>query len=445
MSLKMKNNSKIHILGGGPAGVATSYYASQKKINSVIYEASSAIGGNCKTIKLDDFYFDLGAHRFHDKNENVTNEIKKILGNQLLKVHSPSKIFYKNNYLDFPLRIFNVLTTLKMNIGLKIVYENFLNQLKTFESPNTFEEVAYQNYGKTLSNLFLMNYTEKLWGESSNKLLPSIAGGRLKNLNLKSIIAELFFNQKSGSKHLDGEFWYPKFGFGTIFESMKNSPYQEFFLNSSVTRLIHDGKKITKIEINQSNIINVNQIVSTLPINLLIKFLYPVVDEKLLMIANSLKFRGLKLCVLMLDRPYFSDNASIYFPDKKIPFTRIYEPKNRSKFTAPNDKTCIVAEVPYKPEKSNINNQELLDQIVSILGQKKMLKKSEVLTTKVYDLPFAYPILDLEVKEKLNILFKFLSRFKNLHLIGRNANFEYQHTHDIFKNSNYLIEKISKN
>ena len=83
-----------------------------------------------------------------------------------------------------------------MNIGLKIVYENFLNQLKTFESPNTFEEVAYQNYGKTLSNLFLINYTEKLWGESSNKLLPNISGGRLKNLNLKSIICRAIFQSK---------------------------------------------------------------------------------------------------------------------------------------------------------------------------------------------------------------------------------------------------------
>ena len=61
----------------------------------------------------------------------------------------------------------------------------------------------------------------------------------------------------------------------------------------------------------------------------------------------------------MLDRPFFSDNASIYFPDKNIPFTRIYEPKNRSKYTSPIDKTCIVAEVPYNPEKSNIKNIEL--------------------------------------------------------------------------------------
>jgi len=445
VSLKMNDNSKIHILGGGPAGMATSYYASQKKINSVVYEASSAVGGNCKTIKLDGFYFDLGAHRFHDKNKNVTNEIKKILGDQLLKVHSPSKIFYKDSFLDFPLRIFNVLTTLKMNDNLKIIYENLLNQIKTFDDPNNFEEVAYQNYGKTLSNLFLINYTEKLWGESSNKLLPNISGGRLKNLSLKSIITELFSNQKSKSKHLDGDFWYPKFGYGTIFELMKNSLYQEFNLNSAITKLVHDGEKITQIEINRSEVINVNDVVSTLPINLLVKFLHPVVDKNLCTIAESLKFRGLKLCVLMLDRPFFSDNASIYFPDKNIPFTRIYEPKNRSKYTAPIDKTCIVAEVPYNPEKSNIKNIELIDRVVSILDRKKMLKQSEVLTTKVYDLPFAYPILGLEVKEKLNILFKFLSRFKNLHLIGRNADFEYQHTHDIFENSKNLIEKISKN
>ena len=297
----MNDNSKIHILGGGPAGMATSYYASQKKINSVVYEASSAVGGNCKTIKLDGFYFDLGAHRFHDKNKNVTNEIKKILGDQLLKVHSPSKIFYKDSFLDFPLRIFNVLTTLKMNDNFKIIYENLLNQIKTFDDPNNFEEVAYQNYGKTLSNLFLINYTEKLWGESSNKLLPNISGGRLKNLSLKSIITELFSNQKSKSKHLDGDFWYPKFGYGTIFELMKKSLYQEFNLNSAITKLVHDGEKITQIEINRSEVINVNNIVSTLPINLLVKFLHPMVDKNLCTIAESLKFRGLKLCVLMLD------------------------------------------------------------------------------------------------------------------------------------------------
>lgn len=438
----MKDNKRLHILGGGPAGMATSYYASQKKINSVVYEASSAVGGNCKTIKIDNFYFDLGAHRFHDKDQNVTEEVKKILGNELLNVFSPSKIFYNDKFLDFPLRIINVLSTLKMNDNLKIIHENLLNQFKTFKDPLNFEEVAYQNYGKTLSNLFLTNYTEKLWGEPSKNLLPNISGGRLKNLNLKSILTELFFNQKFSSKHLDGQFLYPKFGYGTIFESMKNSSYQKISVNSSITKLIHDGEKITKIEINKSNVINVNQIISTLPINLLVKFLYPVVDKNLLMIADSLKFRGLKLCVLMLDKDFFTENASIYFPDKNIPFTRIYEPKNRSVYTAPPDKTCIVAEVPYKPEKSTIINQELLDQVISILQNKKMLKKGEVISAKVYDLPFAYPILDIGVEKKLSTLLKFLNRFSNLHLVGRNADFEYQHTHDIFKNSKNLIEKI---
>ena len=47
-----KNNKKtIHIIGAGPAGMAASYYANKNNLNSIIYEASDAVGGNCKTLK----------------------------------------------------------------------------------------------------------------------------------------------------------------------------------------------------------------------------------------------------------------------------------------------------------------------------------------------------------------------------------------------------------
>ena len=74
-----------------------------------------------------------------------------------------------------------------------------------------FKELAYSKYGKTLSELFLINYSEKLWGKEACKLSPDISGGRLKNLNLISIIKQIFHNK---SNHLDGDFLYPKYGFG---------------------------------------------------------------------------------------------------------------------------------------------------------------------------------------------------------------------------------------
>ena len=62
-------------------------------------------------------------------------------------------------------------------------------------NPRNFKELASNNYGKTLSNLFLINYTEKLWGEQATNLDASISGGRLKNLELYSILKNLIFNK----------------------------------------------------------------------------------------------------------------------------------------------------------------------------------------------------------------------------------------------------------
>ena len=46
----MNNKMKIDIIGGGPAGLSVGYYAKKIGMNVTIYESTSLIGGNCKTI-----------------------------------------------------------------------------------------------------------------------------------------------------------------------------------------------------------------------------------------------------------------------------------------------------------------------------------------------------------------------------------------------------------
>ena len=438
-------NRKIHILGGGPAGMAASYYAKINNLDFTLYEASNSIGGNCKTIKIEDFLFDLGAHRFHDKDSKVTNEIKKLLKNDLLDVDSPSKIFWEDKFFDFPLRIIDILLKLDLKTNTKIIFENIINKFNKNIETNNFKNVAYQNYGKTLSDLFLMNYTQKLWGKSCDQLLPEISGGRLKNLNLKSVLKEFIFNDKLKSKHLDGKFLYPRFGYGSIFESIKAMhDSQDIQLNSSITKLIHNNSKIEKVIINNKDEFSVNNLISTLPVNLVIKMLEPKVDSSIIEIADSLSFRGLKLCAIFLDIDRCSDNASIYFPDKNIPFTRLYEPKNRSQNMAPKNKTCIVIEVPFDQNKKNKDDDYIMNQVIEILIDKKIIKRKNILFNTLIDMSFAYPVLTLDVKDKLDILVKFLNNFNNLHLLGRNAQFKYLHTHDLFLLSNEKIQFIKK-
>ena len=436
----MKNKPKIDILGGGPAGLSVAYFARKKGYNICIHEGSSAIGGNCRTIKMGEYRFDTGAHRFHDKLPSITEEVKKLMGDDLKKINIPSKIYVNGRMIDFPLSFHSVMKNLQLSEILKIAVENFFNVFKANVEHKNFEELAYAKYGPTLSNLFLINYTEKLWGARANQLQTTISGNRLKNLNILSMIIEMI-NRNRKVKHLEGSFYYPKYGYGSIFDSIAEIDGVNIDLNSKVKKIYHENKKIKEIELENGKILEVKYIVNTLPINSIIQMLDPLPSKDLIEIANDLKFRNLKICLMELDFPKLSNNASIYFPDDHIPITRIYEPKNRSPQMAPRDKTSLAIEVPYShgDEISLLTNDEVIDLVKKTLIKEKLFKDSDVLNKRLIDIKNAYPILKVNDKGNIGELVSFLQSFSNQKLIGRNVEFDYLHTHKIMERAKHLI------
>lgn len=436
----------LHIIGGGPAGLVAGYFAKQQNLTAQILEGSSELGGNCRTISFGEFMYDTGAHRFHDKNKDVTDIIKTLMGDELLKVNSPSKIFWKKKLINFPLEFSNIFKTLDKTIIIKIFLENIINIFSSNKDNMNFKELSYKNYGKTLAELFLINYTEKLWGLKANDLNNKIAGDRLKGLNLSSIIEDLFKKNNINQKHLDGSFYYPKNGFGSIFKSIGDYVGQEnISFNSNVVEIHHDNNLIKNLIVENNEAFPIKSLISTLPLNLLIKYLRPTAPKDIMNISNNLKYRGLRLAIISLNLNSFSDNASIYYPQSNIPFTRIYEPKNRSKNMAPSDKTCIVVEVPCQPEDLIYNNSEdeFLDKIKYALSKYTHINESNIINTSSQKVPFAYPILNYNIDDKLNKIFNYLSIFKNLNLLGRSAEFKYLHTHDLFIRANQIVNTIS--
>ena len=117
----------MHILGAGPAGLASAYYAKKCEIPAMLYESSNTVGGNCKTIVDGDYRYDTGAHRFHDKLDHATKEVQELIGDDLLKVNSPSMIFSNNRMFDFPLGLLSILRNLGGVDIAKILTENIFN------------------------------------------------------------------------------------------------------------------------------------------------------------------------------------------------------------------------------------------------------------------------------------------------------------------------------
>jgi protoporphyrinogen oxidase len=135
-----------------------------------------------------------------------------------------------------------------------------------------------------------------------------------------------------------------------------------------------------------------------------------------------------------LDQERFSENASLYFPDPDVPFTRLYEPRNRSPFMAPPGKTCVVLEIPCDPSDPVWTESD--DSLVARLLPHLALQGApppRFIGAAVHRVPHAYPVLERGIEARVSHLLDYCSRFANLRLAGRNAVFQYAHIHDMFR------------
>ena len=144
------------------------------------------------------------------------------------------------------------------------------------------------------------------------------------------------------------------------------------------------------------------------------RILEPAPPPELRAVADKIKYRHLVLCVFCLNRDAFSSNASLYFPSEEFPFTRLYEPKNRSPEMAPKGQTVIVLELPCYSDNAvwSMPETELQAEVWEALRRVKPLLPEEIIHYQTYKLPFAYPVLEVGFEEKVASLVAYLRHLK---------------------------------
>jgi len=440
----MSKPAHIAILGGGLAGLAAGHYAKKNRLRFTIYEAHNQVGGNCITLKHGDFLFDSGAHRFHDKEEEATRELRKLIGEDLEKTNVPSQIYYNGKLIDFPLSPLNLLKNLGLSTFARAVVEVVRSRLRKREMSEDFESFALHTYGSTIAKLFLLNYSKKLWGVPCHKLSPNAAAKRMKGLNLKTFLTEAIFGQKAKAQHLEGSFYYPRMGIGTIAEKPGEYCGQQNILpNSKITKILHNHTRIQAVEVNGRKRIDVDKVVSTLPLTIFLQMMEPVPSEEVLLLAKGLRYRHLILVAIFLNKESITEAATVYFPDSNFPFTRIYEPRNRSVYMSPPGKTSLVAEIPNQEEDMfwHTEDGKLIELVCSRLIQIGWVKEEEIIDTFVGRMDYAYPMLEIGCEEKVQKINAFLKGFNNLKLSGRNGKFIHASIHEMIKFGKEIIQE----
>ncbi len=436
----------LTILGGGPAGLSVAYYAARAGLPFVLFERADELGGMCRTFRHGAHRYDCGAHRFHDRDPEVTRDVYDLLGGDLHEVTAPSKVWERGRFIDFPPTPRSVIFSGGLLDAFRIGSE--LMRVRASHRPIvSFEDFALGQFGETLSRRILLNYSEKLWGRPARELSPDVATRRLQGMNLRSLFTSMVFPART-VRHLDGSFLYPTGGYGRISEALAGAlPSSSIHTGREVVRVEFAGNRISRIGFDGGKSYEPpDRVVSTLPIGRVAAMIADRIGQEARDAAARLLFRHIRLIVVFVARPGISNNASIYVPDPRFLISRLYEPRNRSEVMAPFGETSLVAEIPCFKGDSIFGraDKDLAEIVLDELSELGLVKRSDVLGWKHHMLPNAYPVYTLDYAENVAVLMNAMRRISNLDILGRAGRFHYSHLHDHLRLGKSYVESLSR-
>ena len=93
----------------------------------------------------------------------------------------------------------------------------------------------------------------------------------------------------------------------------------------------------------------------------------------------------------------------------------------------------------------NQTNNEIQEKITQELMNLNLFNKKNIIDVEIKRINKAYPILDNNYKNHMDVIMKYFAQFKNLKINGRNGKFKYTHIHDHIQDARNIVENLKNN
>jgi protoporphyrinogen oxidase len=428
----------VAIIGAGPAGLTAGYELVKRGMRTIVLEKASLVGGISRTEMYKGYRFDIGGHRFFTKVPQVDRFWHEILDKEFIQVPRLSRIFYQGKFYNYPLSVPNTISNVGVFTSLLMVMSYVKAKLKSAlqltPEPQTFEEWVTDRFGERLYRTFFKTYTEKVWGIPCSQIRADWAAQRINGMSLRRVAINALFGSQN-AKSLIKEFDYPILGPGMMWEraqeliEAKGGTVQ---LDTAVTRIQRSGMRIESITIDhngQTQQIEADRFISTMPVTLLLNRLDPPPPPAVLAAANGLKYRDFLIVALIIDRDELFPDNWIYIHSPEFKVGRIQNFKNWSAAMVPEPgKTCLGMEY-FCNEGDDVWEQSRED-LIALATQEAIDLNIGVLPGDVCDGTIvrqhkAYPVYDGEYRQHLQVIQDYLETFENLQTVGRNGMHRY--------------------
>ena len=200
-------------------------------------------------------------------------------------------------------------------------------------------------------------------------------------------------------------------------------------LQSPVKRVVQDaGGKISGIELKDGRVVNGDRIVSTMPLNLLVRGLRNV-PEDVILAAEKLYFRNTILAYLEVESTDLFHDNWIYVHSPEVKHGRITNFRNWSKGLNRDKQTTILCMEFWAFDTDDIWKED--DEMIACLAKEEIRKLKlvppdiEILNSYILRIPHCYPVYETGYQVNLKKVENYMDTITNLIPIGRYGAFKY--------------------
>ena len=481
----------VAVIGAGPAGLATALELLRRtNLRPVVFESSDALGGISRTVTYRGNRIDIGGHRFFSKSDRVLQWWLDILPIQktnafdnaelriayqgksrnvdlqdgpdpdqedkvfLIRSRS-SRIYHDRKFLDYPIHLsWDTISKLGMVRTFRIGMSYLRSVVAPIRPEDSLEHFYINRFGRELYRTFFKDYTQKVWGIECSQISAAWGAQRVKGLSVSKSIShymrtrigtKIGLEQKDVETSLIEHFLYPKYGPGQMWEEVANHVLArggEIRTRSAVDSILTDGTRVTAVRATDTDTgeafeQKADYVVSSMPVQDLIRGLVPEAPPEVMQVAEGLIYRDF-ITVGILARMVKTDDANarrhsllndtwIYVQESDVKVGRIQVFNNWSPYMVADSSNIWLGMEFFCSEGDSL--WSLSDPEMKALAAKELVQLGFVEGQDVQDAvvirqPKAYPAY-FGSYVAFDVIREYVDQFENLFLVGRNGLHKY--------------------
>jgi protoporphyrinogen oxidase len=417
------------VLGAGPAGLTAAHVLSLRDHPASVVEAEGTVGGIAKTVEFGGYRFDLGGHRFYTKLGPIERLWEEALGEELLVRRRLSRIYFREQFFNYPLRAEDVFRGLGLIESARCALSYLGRPRMRRRKPQSFEDWVVSRFGRRLYDDFFRSYTQKVWGIPGSEIRSEWAAQRIQGFSLTYAMLNILGIHLKRPATLIEEFHYPRLGPGQMWETFRERLEVRgvpVHLKRRCVSVKHEGDRVVGIGLETEGSVSehgVEGVISTLALPDLIEALDPPAPARVQDAARCLSFRNLCLVALITGEPVpFPDNW-IYLHDSGTQAGRVQNFGAWSEGMVKAGTGCLGVEYFCFPDDEiwRMSDSDAVDLAKGELARIGLIDPDQVVDGVKVQVPKAYPMYDSGYREAVAEIRGYLESFANLQTCGRNG------------------------